>query len=203
MIDGSVIWIAWPVVAGLVVFWQMRRSGRPAPRAGARRIQWLRMMVAVALATYAWWICSVAFFPLPLGDSVATSGAAFAGRAWVNLVPFRELFRALPRMGAMQIIREFGGNVLLFVPFTLAGPLVWARLRTWRWPLAAGLGGSLAIELIQLALSGLVGFPYRQTDVDDVILNTLGAFLGYAVSLVVIALARRVSRRTPADVSPE
>ena len=203
MVSGSVIWIAWPLVAGLVVFWQMRPNGRRGPTGGARHARWLQTVVAVALATYAWWICSVAFFPLPLGDSGAASAAEFAGRAWVNVVPFRELLRALPRMGAAQIIREFGGNVLLLVPFTLAGPLLWARLRTWRWPLAAGLGGSLAIESIQLALSGLVGFPYRQTDVDDVILNTVGAFLGYAVSLAVIALARRVSRQPAADASPQ
>lgn len=99
----------------------------------------------------------------------------------MNLIPLRELFRTLPLLPARQIIREFGGNVLLFVPFTLFGPILWARLRTWWWPLAVGLGGSVAIELIQLALSAFVGYPYRQTDVDDVILNTAGAFLGYAV----------------------
>ena len=187
MVSGRVIWVVWPVVAGLVVFWQMKRHAR-----------WTQVVGAVMLATYAWWICSVAFFPLPLGVSAAVSAGDFAGRDWVNLVPFREVVRALPQLGAAQIIREFGGNILLFVPFTLAGPLLWPRLRTWLWPLAAGLGGSLAIELIQLALSGLVGFPYRQTDVDDVILNTFGAFLGYALLLVVTAFARRVSRRSAA-----
>ena len=183
MIAGSVIWIAWPVVAGLVVFLQVRRHAR-----------WPRMLGAVALSTYAWWICSVAFFPLPVGEAAAASAGEFAGRDWVNLVPFRELLRALSQLGAAQIVREFGGNILLLVPFTLLGPLLWSRLRTWRWPLAAGLGGSLAIELIQLALSGVVGYPYRQTDIDDVILNALGAFFGYAVFLAVRALGRRVKR---------
>jgi glycopeptide antibiotics resistance protein len=187
VISGSVIWIAWPVIAGLVVFWQVRRHAR-----------WPQILGAVGLATYAWWICSVAFFPLPLGDSAVASAGEFAGRDWVNLVPLRELFRALPQLGSAQIVREFGGNILLLVPFTLFGPLLWARLRTWWWPLAAGLGGSVAIELIQLALSGLVGYPYRQTDVDDVILNAFGAFLGYAVFLTVRALARRVTRRAAA-----
>jgi glycopeptide antibiotics resistance protein len=192
MVSGSVIWIAWPVVAGLAVFWQVKRGGR-----------WPQVVGAVALATYAWWICSVAFFPLPLGDSAAATAGEFAGRDWVNLVPFREMFRALPHLGAAQIIREFGGNILLFVPFTLAGPLLWPRLRAWWWPLAAGLGGSLAIELIQLGLSGVVGYPYRQTDVDDVILNTFGAFLGYVVSLAIVTVGRRVWRRPVADASSE
>ena len=103
MIPGSSIWIAWPLVAAAVVLWQMRRRAR-----------WPQLLGALALVTYAWWICSVAFFPLPLGDSTAGAGE-FAGRDWVNLVPFREMFRALPQLGAGQIVREFGGNVLLFV----------------------------------------------------------------------------------------
>ena len=191
MVSGSVIWIAWPGIAGLVVFLQVRRRAR-----------WPQILGALALATYAWWICSVAFFPLPVGESAASAGE-FAGRDWVNVVPLRELFRALPQLGAAQIIREFGGNTLLFVPFTLFGPLLWLRLRTWWWPLAAGLGGSLAIELIQLALSGAVGYPYRQTDIDDVILNAFGAFLGYAVFLAIRVLGRRVTGRAAPGASQD
>jgi glycopeptide antibiotics resistance protein len=188
MIPGSSLWIAWPLVAAPVVLWQMRRRAR-----------WPQLLGALALVTYAWWICSVAFFPLPLGDPAAAGAGDFAGRDWVNLVPFRESFRALSRLGAAQIIREFGGNVLLFVPFTLFGPSLWPRLRTWWWPLAAGLGGSLAIELIQFVLSAVIGYPYRQTDVDDVILNTFGAFAGYALFLAARAVGRRLTRRAPAD----
>jgi glycopeptide antibiotics resistance protein len=185
MIQGSIIWIAWPVVAAAVVFWQVRRRAR-----------WPQIMGAVALATYAWWICSVAFFPLPLPGSAHALARAreFQGLGWVNLIPIRELLRTLPRLPAAQIVRQFGGNILLFAPFTLLSPLLWTRLRTWWWPLAAGVGGSLAIELIQLALSGVVGYPYRQTDVDDVILNAFGALLGYVVFLAVRVLSRRMTR---------
>ena len=181
MISGRVVWVVWPLVAGLAVVWQMRRH------AG-----WRRILGAVALCTYALWICSVAFFPLPLGASAAANAGRFAGRAWVNAAPLRELLHTLPLLTARQIIREFGGNFLLFVPFTLFGPLLWPRLRTWWWPLAAGLGGSVAIELIQLGLSGLVGYPYRQTDIDDVIINTAGAFLGYGL----FELGRRLAALT-------
>ncbi len=39
---------------------------------------------------------------------------------------------------------------------------------------------SLGIEILQLAISTVVGFPYRVFDVDDLILNTAGAALGWA-----------------------
>jgi glycopeptide antibiotics resistance protein len=142
-----------------------------------------QVLWAIGLLTYAWWICSVAFFPLPL-DSAAASSAGDVLRESVNLVPFRGAIADLGTLSGGQIVRQFGGNLLLFVPFTLFAPFVWPRLRTWWWPLAVGLAGSIAIELIQLGLSVLAASPYRRSDVDDVIVNTVGAFLGYALFLL-------------------
>jgi glycopeptide antibiotics resistance protein len=59
-----------------------------------------------------------------------------------------------------------------------------------RWWLRAGLAGailSLAIELAQLFVPG------RVTDVDDLILNTIGALAGSGlVALLAILLRRRI-----------
>jgi glycopeptide antibiotics resistance protein len=175
VISGEVVWLAWPVVAAAVLLWQRHRWAR-----------WPQALAALALAAYAWWICSVAFFPIPLPPAVASlrAGGQFQGYAWVNLIPLRELIHSLPALSAARLVREFGGNLLLFVPFTLFAPLLWPRLRTWWWPLAAGVGGSLAIEVLQLVLAVIVGYPYRQTDVDDVIVNASGAFLGYALAVL-------------------
>ena len=38
----------------------------------------------------------------------------------------------------------------------------------------------LGIEIIQLTISTVVGFPYQVFDVDYLILNTMGAALGWA-----------------------
>jgi glycopeptide antibiotics resistance protein len=185
MISGSVVWIAWPALAAAAVYGQLRLRAR-----------WPRVLAAVALATYALWICSVVFFPFPTRLTVASmSPSELHSLSWVNWVPFRELVRNVPRLPASQIVREFGGNMLLFTPFALFGPLLWQRLRTWRWPLIIGVGGSVAIELIQLGLSALVGYPYRQSDVDDVILNTFSAFLGYAAYVAGARVLRVVNRR--------
>jgi len=47
--------------------------------------------------------------------------------------------------------------------------------------LLAGALLSTAIELGQLGLSELYAFPIRIADVDDVILNTAGVLIGYAL----------------------
>ena len=70
------------------------------------------------------------------------------------------------------------GNVMLFFPLGILIPLVWRRLRVW-----SGLGIAIAlsfgIELVQY-LSSAWG-SYRSADVNDLILNVLGACLGLAL----------------------
>ena len=63
-----------------------------------------------------------------------------------------------------------------------------------------GVGGSLAIELTQLALRVVIHPPYRSVDVDDVILNTAGALLGYGVYVVGRGLLSRRRAARQADV---
>jgi len=77
------------------------------------------------------------------------------------------------------------GNVLLFVPLGILLPLVSRRLRFWNGILIA-LGLSVGIELLQYA-SRAWG-SYRLADINDVILNVLGACLG----LVFVSLLRLV-----------
>ena len=55
------------------------------------------------------------------------------------------------------------------------------RLRP-SWAVLGGFGLSLTVELTQLTgLWGLYPCPYRQFDVDDLILNTTGVALGFAL----------------------
>jgi len=51
----------------------------------------------------------------------------------------------------------------------------------------------LAIELSQLAISLLLGYSYRFTEVDDVILNFIGVLLGFSA----YAAVRRFVSTTP------
>lgn len=99
----------------------------------------------------------------------------------LNLEPFATIDRALELGPRSVSFRLMVGNIAAFVPFGILLPLI---VRT-RWSAAVVLVGALwlsaAIELGQLAISYWIGFAYRSTDVDDVILNVLGAALGYLV----------------------
>jgi len=99
----------------------------------------------------------------------------------LNLQPFATIDRALELGPRSVSFRPLMGNIAAFVPFGILLPLV---VRT-RWSGAVVLIGALwlsaAIEFGQLAISYWIGAAYRSTDIDDVILNVLGAALGYLV----------------------
>ena len=75
-------------------------------------------------------------------------------------------------------VRNARGNFLLFVPLGILLPLVWRRLRFWR-AVQIAIALSCTIELLQF-LSMAWG-SYRTADVNDVVLNVLGACFGWGL----------------------
>lgn len=86
----------------------------------------------------------------------------------LQLEPFQEIFRAFRGPWVMFLMLA---NIGIFVPIGFFPALLWRGWRWWR-SLLLGLGSSLTIEFIQF-------FIGRNTDIDDVTLNTAGAMLGY------------------------
>lgn len=73
----------------------------------------------------------------------------------------------------------------LFIPTGIILPILYKRLNSFWKVLLTGAGISLCIEVIQLLL------PNSVTDIDDLILNTAGVIIGYAV----FSLVRRLRKR--------
>lgn len=98
----------------------------------------------------------------------------------VNLVPLREsraLLRYYIRSGLWTaILINFPGNIIMFFPVGFFAGLLLDKPRWWKSALLT-LFLSAFIECFQLFIS-------RGTDVDDVILNTLGGLLGHGAFLL-------------------
>lgn len=94
----------------------------------------------------------------------------------INWIPFWDI-----TSGARTYLINSGLNILLFVPLGFLLPLLWKEFRRRRTMCFTGFLLSLGIELAQL-------LNYRISDVDDLIMNTLGAWLGYELLML---LSRR------------
>lgn len=108
----------------------------------------------------------------------------------INLIPFYGLSKMVKQLiggskawHGWKFYREFKymtlslrnlfGNILLLIPLGCLVPLLEKRLDRWWKAVALGSGVSLFIEIIQL-------LTYRgHFDIDDVILNSLGCWIGW------------------------
>jgi len=77
------------------------------------------------------------------------------------------------------------GNFVLLMPLGVYLPLLLPRARRIAGTVLIGFGVSLAIELGQLGVSALLGYTYKITDIDDIILNTAGVAVGFGVFWVI------------------
>ena len=89
----------------------------------------------------------------------------------VNLIPFGDEKN-------YRFFFQIGMNAVMFLPFGFLLPVLWQSCRSWKTTTLAGFATSALIELLQL-------FCFRTTDVDDLLMNTLGAFLGYLLAWAV------------------
>lgn len=86
-----------------------------------------------------------------------------------NLVPFARLY-----------VRDFVLNVALFVPLGLLLPLLLVRFDSLRRMAFFGFRVAVIIEGLQLLLTMFFGSG-RSVDINDMIANTLGVVVGYAL----------------------
>lgn len=95
-----------------------------------------------------------------------------------NLTPFREIMRFIRYrlvVGFQAFFINVFGNIIAFMPMGFFLPAVMGKKLNGIQILLLSFFFSLSVETVQL-LTKLGCF-----DVDDLILNTLGGFLGYLV----------------------
>ncbi|MFJ8008365.1 VanZ family protein [Streptomyces fagopyri] len=100
-----------------------------------------------------------------------------------NLHPGRSLRAYLDQPALRDAVKQIGGNILLGVPFGVLLPVLVPRTRGILRVVVLTAAVMLLVELAQGAF--ITG---RAFDIDDVILNTSGALLGY------LLLGRRMGR---------
>ena len=138
----------------------------------------VRLLCRVLFACYILLLIYLMFFSEEWGRSI------LGGDYRYNLVPFREIRRYLKyrgTIGSWRVFLNLAGNVVGFMPFGALLPALKEKAAGfWRTALFS-LELSLFIELSQLVLQA------GSCDVDDLMLNTLGGCLGYALHRLVVS----------------
>lgn len=96
---------------------------------------------------------------------------------WGHAVQWRLLYTTLGELfaGTWRFIYHFCGNALWFLPLGFLLPTLWSRpFNLWQ-TILTGFSLSVLLETMQYLLAT------GATDIDDVLLNTMGTALGYAI----------------------
>ncbi|AZP21950.1 VanZ family protein [Streptomyces aquilus] len=152
----------------------------PEPAAEPRRspLAVVRRLVAM-VAAFAFMVA----FAVVLARLTLEPSPASEALTHTNLHPGRSLRAYLDQPELRDAVKQIGGNLLLGVPFGVLVPIVAPRTRGVLRVLLLTAVVMLMVEFAQGAL--ITG---RAFDIDDVILNTTGALIGY------LLLGRRLSR---------
>lgn len=125
-------------------------------------------------------IVSVTFFPLRI--------IFYDWHGSANFIPFASIRQLATQTSAAVAVRNILGNIVLFIPLGFALPLLFDRMRSWWALLWRAAVISVAIESLQVFTRA------RAVDVDDVILNTAGASVGFLLFLLARAVLTRSER---------
>ena len=150
------------------------------------QIIWKREAVLLLMYINLAVIIRFTFFPMSRVNGsvqplIYNASTAFPFR--VNLIPFVNLFDYDSRR---DLLLNVIGNTAMFIPSGIVLPIIYKKVNSFWKAVAAGAMISLCIEIIQLP------FSVRASDVDDLILNTLGVAIGYGICAAVKRLKQQL-----------
>lgn len=155
----------------------------PEPRQLALPLRLLAMLLAFAfMVAFAVVLARLTLEPSPASKALVHT----------NLHPGRSLKAYLDQPAMRDAVKQIGGNLLLGVPFGVLVPVFAPRARGILRVLLLTATVMLLVEFAQGAL--ITG---RAFDIDDVILNTTGALVGW------VLLGRRLGRAVHARKAPK
>ena len=151
-----------------------------------KNIDWKREIQLLLVYTCIVVISRMVYFPMHLEDGHIQPLEFDASR----ILPFKYNLR--PFFFLHDIYKGWQinviGNIAMFIPVGIVWPICFKELNNIGKVTLAGFVYTLLIEISQLPFHG------RYSDVDDMILNTTGVFIGAVIFFVVKAFNKREKR---------
>ena len=174
MLGREVAWLLAPLVIVGVLVLGRRRSWPTS-----------RRVASLALGLYIVFLVSELLFPMPVDArdlaQRATLGGVIRSAQWVPLHTLSRQLAAWTRFTRDQLF----GNVAVFVPLGFLAPLAIPWLRPAKRAVPGAVLAGLGAEALQASAILVVGAAYRFIDVDDALLNAVGALIGFAASRMI------------------
>lgn len=170
-LDSIVVYLLAPIVLLIVEISRFIKAKR-----SKRKFFCLKEFFVIMFQVYLALLISVTLFPLMIDDRKVNLIVKFI--PIVNSV--KDLMVGVNAMGFFMVkfwIINILGNIILLSPLAFIVPVISKRFRSLKSVVLLCFCTSCFIEFLQF-LSLFIG-NLRSVDIDDIILNTLGAFIGF------------------------
>ncbi len=107
----------------------------------------------------------------------------------LNLIPFKEIFRYT--FGSEKFWKNIVGNILLFVPMGYFSSYFLENKKV-----STNILGCL---IICICVEGMQYYIGRSFDIDDILLNVVGGFLGFLLYIALTAIKERLPKFMRSD----
>jgi len=142
-----------------------------------RRLNLGQYFIIITFIIYLLCVIQLVFFPIEVNIG-----------KYANLTPWYKTINFIPILTID--VKTFFLNILMLIPFGMYLPLLNRKFETLKAVAYHGLFLSLFFEIFQM-MNRMVFGNGRNTDINDLIANTVGAILGY---MVIKALIKRNDR---------
>lgn len=107
----------------------------------------------------------------------------------INFIPFKEMFRY--EFGSYQFYKNIIGNIMMFIPF---GYFASRYLNNRKCSIIL-----ITTAIICTAIEGMQYYLGRVFDIDDIILNITGSFIGFLIYVALSAIVDRLPKFMKSD----
>lgn len=201
MINGSVF-----IILGVLCYLIVRSIS--IGMKNKKHVNWWKELISFLFAIYIGMVVAVTLFPIPIGFPTSIEHVSLS----INIIPFASIIKDIGQIGIAYggdvlfmiglIVRNVGGNILLFMPLGFLVPIIWDTFKKAKNTILLGLAISISIELLQL-IESLFSSLVRITDIDDVICNVIGSVVGYFIYKITIMLASKLNIRVLDKTNPK
>lgn len=122
-------------------------------------------------------LVKVVFFPITY---FYNKNPEITSKLYYQLSPFKTILKSIEHDLWIQVI----GNFLLLLPIPVLYVVLKRKIVRFYKNFLIGLLLSLSIEIIQLGINYVTGYPNKVMDIDDVFLNVSGILMGWIISKV-------------------
>lgn len=157
-LSAGIVWLVW-------LIWKIFFS---KTKLTAKRVVLITLFYAYIMMVFGTTLFPIQNFPLTYPPKY-------------NFIPFSTIKELITTLPATIAIKQIVGNLIMFMPFGFFIPF-FTKKNGFQKCIYLSIGFAILIELLQFILGlTFVGSQYRSVDIDDVILNTIGAIVGYII----------------------